>query len=175
MDKPTLEGAHEALFRENTTAGDPFDVHSASVAAWRNVWAIVDYERARIATLEAELAEWQDHYAEMGCRANALRDALAGTFGVLAYYGKRPGEQGVNASPSKRAVIEARDAAEAAYNATPAASLAALKAEVLERAARAVVEGRSCKAQHPFNPAECEECHWFDGAANSVRALGGAK
>lgn len=69
---------------------------------------------------------------ELEAANNALRDALEGTLGVLAYYGKRSGEQGVNASPSRRAVIKARDAAESALAAYPAASLAAHDAEVLD-------------------------------------------
>lgn len=42
----SLTAEQEAALRANTTTGDPFDVHSASVAAWRNVWALVDEARA---------------------------------------------------------------------------------------------------------------------------------
>lgn len=56
--KPTgLTPEAEAHFRANTTSGDPFDVHSASSAAWANVWFMLDESRARVAELEAKLAD----------------------------------------------------------------------------------------------------------------------
>ncbi len=46
----SMTAEQEAALRANTTTGDPFDVHSASVAAWRNVWALVDEARASLET-----------------------------------------------------------------------------------------------------------------------------
>ncbi len=46
----SLTPEQEATLRANTTTGDPFEVHSASVAAWGNVWALLDSARASLET-----------------------------------------------------------------------------------------------------------------------------
>ena len=41
----------------------------------------------------------------------------------------------------------------------------------LEEAAIGLIESRTCKAVHSFQPSQCENCYWFDCAAAAIRAL----
>lgn len=58
----SMTAEQEAALRANTTTGDPFDVHSASVAAWRNVWALVDEARAKFSESAALARLPAGHY-----------------------------------------------------------------------------------------------------------------
>lgn len=98
----SLSAEQEAAFRANTTTGDPFDVHSASVAAWRNVWTLLDEERAL---------------------TNALRDALEKADAAFNAWARD--EDGIH--PDAWPAVEHL---RATLKAHPAASLAAHDAEV---------------------------------------------
>lgn len=45
------------------------------------------------------------------------------------------------------------------------------EAQGMEKAAKVVVESRTCKAQHSFNPSQCETCFYFESVAAAIREV----
>lgn len=96
-----------------------------------------------------------------------MSDSLA----LIRKYGDaRAGKALHNGEAQRISCDLALSAAQDAIEAARAAGYAAGVKDEREAAAKAVIENRSCKVMHSFQPSQCEACYWFDNIAAAIRA-----